>query len=112
MKVNTDKTKYIIFHKKGRQLNLQGLSILYNDNEPFCNDPELISNIDRVYSEHPSPECRVYKSLGIYLDENLTLNYHFTCLHKKLTKAIYILSKLKHFLPPHILKTLYYSTVT
>ena len=94
---------------KGRKLNLEGLKLLYNDNEIDSNNPELISEIERVHSNHEIPELRYYKSLGIYLDENLTFNTHFSILHKKLSRSIFIINRVKHFLPARILRTLYFS---
>ena len=53
-------------------------------------------------------ECRVYKSLGIYLDEFLTFDQHVMIVSKKLSNACYMLSRVKNILPkcPDILTPL------
>jgi hypothetical protein len=34
MVVNTKKTKYIIFYSKGKKVEMNGMNIIYDDNEP------------------------------------------------------------------------------
>ena len=109
MKVNTSKTKFIIFHHRGRKINLDNISIFYNDNEPGCSDPKLIFQLDRIHNNHEKPECRAYKSLGIFLDEHLSFNHHINHLSKKLSKAIFIINRVKHFLPQRILRSIYFA---
>ena len=110
MKVNIKKTKYIIFHNRSKKLDIGNLEFIYNDNEPGDNFPNLKFPIERIHSNHANTELRYYRTLGILIDDQLTLNTHFAYLQKKLSRSIYILSKAKHFLPLRILKTLYFST--
>jgi hypothetical protein len=35
MSANASKTKYIIFHNKGKLVNVNGLELYFNDNEPY-----------------------------------------------------------------------------
>ena len=109
MKVNTAKTKFIIFHSKGRKISMDNLSIVYNDNEPGFDDPKLIFPLERIHDNHDQPECRAYKSLGFYLDEHLNLNYHLSILSKKLSRSIFIINRVKHFLPQRILRSIYFA---
>ena len=43
------------------------------------------------------------------MDESLTWNTHLQQLTKKLTRAIGLLSKIRHYSPPSLMKTLNYS---
>jgi hypothetical protein len=112
MAVNTSKTKFIIFLKKGKQLTLLPNSIVFNSNEigsPI--NPNLIKPIDRIYSQNPNKKERSFKQLGVLLDENLTFNDNMDFLCNKLAKSIFILNQSKNFLTPRALKTLYFSLV-
>ena len=72
MKVNTSKTKYIIFHTKGKKIETNNINLVFDDNDENHNDPSLISILDRVHNSHPDPDSRTYKLLGIHFDENFT----------------------------------------
>jgi len=112
LKVNTQKTKFIIFHPKGKKVDFSNLDIVFDDNDsdsPF--DISKITKLDRVHMAHQSPDSRYYKLLGVLLDENLTFNDHVSCLCSKLSRSIYCLNKVKNFLPPQALKTLYFSLI-
>jgi hypothetical protein len=112
LKVNTYKTKYIIFHTKGKKIETSNLDILYDDNEegsPF--NPQLVSKLERVHNNHPDKSSKAYKLLGIELDENLTFDHQTKALQAKLAKSIFCINKVKNFLPATALKTLYYSLV-
>jgi hypothetical protein len=110
MAANASKTKYIIFHNKGKHINTNGLQLFFNDNEP--NDPDNPSNIsilERIHSTNQNQTARSYKLLGIHLDEHLTLNHHYSVLSNKLTRALFFLRRVKNLLPPNALLTLYHS---
>ena len=49
------------------------------------------------------------KFLGIIIDDNVSWIPHIDQLNKKLSFALYQLRKVKHFLPLHVKKMLYYS---
>ena len=62
MAVNISKTKYIIFHTKGKRFTFNNNSIVYNENEiGKPQDPALVTPLERIYDAHPLPECRSYK---------------------------------------------------
>ena len=112
LKVNTLKTKYIIFHRKNQKINMHNLEIKFDDNEPNSEiDPEKISILERVHNDHPDPSNRYYKLLGILLDENLTFDHHIQKLHSKLARSVYCINKVKNFLPKKALTTLYHSLI-
>ncbi len=59
------KTNYIIFHMKGKHIDIGNKRIVFNNNEIGK------TNNDNLIHNHPDPNMRAYKSLGIYLDETL-----------------------------------------
>ena len=110
MKVNTSKTKYIIFHTKGKPIDTQGKTLLYNDNKNLTDqDPSLVSELESIHNNHPIPENRSYKLFDIHFDENLTFNHHISTLISKLNKSTYCISRAKNILPIKALTSLYYA---
>ena len=49
------------------------------------------------------------KYQGIILQDDLYWNLHLSQLCKKLSRSIGLLSKIRHYVPKHLLKTIYYS---
>jgi hypothetical protein len=111
MAVNIGKTKYIVFHNKGKRIDMNNRQLLYDDNEPLAVDPLLVVPLERYHKDHPLPDCRAYKLLGIYLDENLNFNYHTTFLCNKLSRSLFCMRRAKNFLTPAALKTLYFAFI-
>jgi hypothetical protein len=111
MVVNISKTKYIIFHNKGKTVDMDGKSVVYDDNEPLGVDPHLVVPLERYHNAHENPDCRAYKLLGIYLDENLNFNYHTNFLCNKLNRSLFCMRRAKNFLTPTALKTLYFAFI-
>jgi hypothetical protein len=88
--VNINKTKYIIFRMKGKAIDDNTPSILYNENEPNTHlDPNLITTLERYHDNHLESDCRTDKLLGIYLNEHLSLNYHTNHVVSKLSRSLY-----------------------
>jgi hypothetical protein len=110
MAVNVSKTKFIIFHTKGKIID-NDIHLTYDDNEPNENNPSLIHNIERFYTNHLNPQCRAYKILGIYIDEHLSFDFHTTHIISKLNRSLYCMNKVKNFLPPAAMKSLYYALI-
>jgi hypothetical protein len=52
---------------------------------------------------------RQYVFLGVFFDENLNFKFHINLISLKLSKALFILRSVKHFVTPNALKSLYYS---
>jgi hypothetical protein len=111
MAVNVSKTNYIIFHTRGKQVNLNGLDVIFNSNEIDVTtpDPSLMQKIERVHGKHDDPKMQSFKLLGIYLDEHLTLNRHTDHVAAKLSRALYLINRVKHFVSCNSLRKLYYS---
>ena len=112
MAVNTNKTKYIIFHTKGKKVDTNSQEIVFDCNIPNTpQDPSLISTLERIHNNHPNIESQSYKLLGVYLDENLTFHRNTAYIIAKMSKSILCINRAKHFLPHNILITLYHSLV-
>jgi len=103
------KTKYIIFHNRGKEINPDGLTVLFDNNDPSSpHNPDLVTPLERIKSTN-EPSSRYYKLLGILFDENLNFNFQNSNLCSKLSKAIYFFNKTKNLLPPKALKSLYFA---
>ncbi len=110
MALNVSKIKYIIFHNKGKRVDMQNLSVCIHDNTDLLNpDPSKIHTLDRVFSSNQNQCDRSFKLLSVHLHENLNLNAYLSILLNKLSQALNILRQVKNFLPLAALKTLYYS---
>jgi hypothetical protein len=76
MVVNTKKTKYIIFHSKGKKVEMNDLNLIYDDNElGFEYDPSKVSTLDRIGPiglVNAAPELQSFRLLGVLLEKNLT----------------------------------------
>ena len=51
------------------------------------------------------------KFLGIHIDKHLTWKKHINIISSKISRAIFAINRLKHFLPHNALKTLYYTLI-
>jgi len=112
MSVNTSKTKYIIFHSKGKKTQTNNKNIIFDCNIPNTpHNPSLVSTLERIHNKHPSTDLQAYKLLGIYLDENLSFDRNTSYIIAKMSKSIYCINRAKHFLPQKTLLTLYHSLV-
>ena len=88
LKVNYDKTKFIIFNYR-KNFNITTL--------PFANNEIVRTNS--------------IKFLGIFIDESLNFKDHVNHICGKIGKTIGLLYRLSKFLPIHTLKTLYHCLV-
>ena len=86
--LNSSKTEYILFHHKQKTINYQ---------------LKLKINGKRLY---PST---FIKYLGVFLDENLSWRKHIDTLSLKLRRANGALAKLRHYLSPTVLVTVYHA---
>jgi len=90
--VNVKKTKYILFHLKQRKIDTSDLHLIYNDNDiDDDQDQNKITEISRISVKNPDTADKTYKYLGILIDENLSFDFHFEYLSKKLSRALYFL---------------------
>ena len=84
--LNVAKTKAILFRKHP---HADDLNLTMNG--------QCIEFVDR------------FKFLGFTIDSKLTCEYHFSNVHGKLLRGIYLLSKLKDLISSDLLKQLYYA---
>ena len=52
------------------------------------------------------------KYLGVFIDEHLSWNYHINQLSMKLSRANGMLAKIRHFVNPELLKTIYHAILS
>ena len=110
--VNVSKTKFIIFKNKGKTIPKHCPQVIFNANEPGeIPNPNLTYELERIHDQHPDPEKRYYKLLGINLDEHLTFNNHVDNLCKKLSRSLFCINRAKNFLNKKALKTLYFALI-
>jgi hypothetical protein len=111
MAVNVEKTNYIIFHTRGKKIETNDLSVVFNSNDEGSEnpDPSKIQILERIHDGHNDIKMQSFKLLGIYLDEHLTLNKHVAHVSAKLTRSLYLLNRVKNFVSLASLKKLYFS---
>ena len=97
LSLNAKKTKYIIF---GTQINRNNMD-MYN----------IHINNQRIERIGKSLENKSFKFLGIEIDENLSWKYHINKVCLKISRANYIINKVKHSVPKSCLVTLYHSII-
>jgi hypothetical protein len=113
MAVNISKTKYMIFKPKNKKVTInQGEGIIFNNNERGgFQDPGKMYELGRIYNDNPVVSDRAYKLLGVWLDENLSFDFHCNTVISKVSQSNYIINKCKNILPKKSLRTLYLSLV-
>ena len=89
LSLNTDKTELIFYHSRQHLLNYDDITIKFNNIK--------LKPVDHV------------KYLGMYIDKFLSWNFHIKQLSNKLSRAIGILSKLRHYAPINICLQVYYA---
>ena len=91
--LNTDKTKYALFHKAK-----------VKDNLPLVLSDLYINNV-KIKSENS------LKFLGVVIDENLTWKTHAKLVENKISKSIGILFKASRSLNSKSLRSIYFASV-
>jgi hypothetical protein len=105
LSLHPDKTKFLFISPSNSPVP-QELKIKINNNNQGENDPSRIFELICVTTQDKVPAI---KYLGVFFDSQLNFKYHINQISKKLSFALYSLRSVKNFLPPHSLKTLYYS---
>jgi Reverse transcriptase (RNA-dependent DNA polymerase) len=112
MAVNTSKTKFIIFHTKGKKINLNEKTLVFNNNEiGKFEDPNLVTPLERICNNNVNHSNRAFKLLGVFFDENLTFGHHVQHICSKLSRSLFYLNRAKNFVDKKSLKMLYFSLV-
>jgi len=105
LSLHPDKTKFLLVSFNNLPVDTN-LKLFINNNNPGETNPDLIHELGSVSSSDKIPAI---KYLGVYFDPQLNFKYHLSQISKKLSFALYTLRSVKNLLPPHSLKTLYYS---
>ena len=88
LSLNTSKTELVIFKSRNKTIT---------------------KNLNfRISGQKIQPTSQV-KYLGVTLQDDLHWATHLGNLRKKLSHSIGLLSKIRHYVPKHLLRTLYYS---
>ena len=90
---DTDKTKYVLFHKAKSKHNLPLVL------------PDLFINDAKIKRENS------LKYLGVMIDENLTWNTDVELVEKKISKSVKVLFKDSRFLNSKSLRSIYFALV-
>ena len=93
MSLNPQKTKYMLITNRQKRQNLTSSS------------PSLYLNGNMV------EEVCSHKVLGVMIDNNLSWSDHITMLCKIISKKIYQLSKIKHFLNLHTRRIFFFAYI-
>ena len=107
LSINASKTKIIIFHPRNKQVPDVRFEFNNNDIGSVYN-PELVYPIERIHNGSNIP---AYKVLGVFMDKNLTFDFHIKQILTKLSRSLYLMRSAKHLLNSSSLKTLYYALI-
>ena len=94
--LNIEKTNYIIFRPRQKTI-------------PFHPNIKIINNNSNI--SQPLEMKDYIRYLGILIDSNLSWKFHIDYVCQKVSKTIGIIAKLRHFVPRHVLLTLYRSLI-
>ena len=90
LSLNISKSKYMVFHSKYKKIN-DNFSVYIDD-----------VRIDRVSN---------FDFLGVVINENLSWKPHTDKIANKVSKYMGVLCRLRRYLPPHILRSIYCSMI-
>ena len=97
LSLNPNKTKFIVIKPFQRHYDCTNLSVCVN-NVPLM-------QIGSSFGEKST------KFLGIYIDESLSWRHHVNHINNKISRALYDIKQVKHFLPIESLHTLYFAFI-
>ena len=108
LSLHPEKTKCMVFNKNEDRINWQEININLNFNNGNDNQQHLITKLGFVNS---SSELPAIKFLGVYIDPNINFRYHIKYIRRKILNSIFVLKRLKNFLPQESLRMLYFSLI-
>ena len=97
LSLNAKKTKYIVIRAPHFNCNFEHLKVSIKNTE--------LCQIGTTFEEQST------KFLGIYLDEFLSWKHHIHHVNNKISRALFQIKQVKHFLPVESLKTLYFALI-
>ncbi len=109
MAVNTAKTKFIVFRTRDKRVNPDDCRLEFNSNEiGHEQNPDKIVPITRIYLDGDE---KTFKLLGVHFDEYLSFDSHIANICTKISKSLYCLNRIKNFVTPAAMKTLYFAMI-
>lgn len=91
LKLNTQKTNFILFHTKQNTTKNQNIIIKIHNNE-----------LDRVENT---------KFLGLIIDSHLSWDMHIDYIIKKINSGLYALKRMRNFCNVEVLRTIYFAHI-
>jgi hypothetical protein len=82
--------------------------IFINNNNLGQNEPNLTRELLRVRSTDAVPAI---KYLGVHFDPSLTFKHHVNHVSYKISRALFLLCRVKNILTPSLIRTLYFSLI-
>ena len=86
-------------------INVNKTALMTISNRPLPSPPNISLNSLTI------PNKQSCKFLGVIVDDRLSFNHHIDYITKKVSKSNGILYRIRNFLPPQVLKSLYYTFV-
>ena len=108
LSLHPGKTKFMIFTKNESNINFDELNIVLNNNNVDENDENNIIKLSYVNSNSEIPAI---KFLGVHIDPKLNFKHHIGAIHSKVSRSLFAINSVKHFIDKRALKTLYNSLV-
>jgi len=105
LSLNPSKTQYIIFSGSEAAHSEDFHLFIDNNNE----NEDLVLHKHEITRIKQTDDNPTYKYLGILMDPHFSFCQHVAKISTKLSKALYVLRKVKNFLPEKALFLLYYS---
>ena len=88
-------------------LNVGKSKLLYFTN----NERNVLKDIEIKINNQILAEVSDAKYLGVYIDNKLQWNTHINNIKLRLSKGVSILSKIRHFVPKSVLRSLYFTFI-
>ena len=108
LSLHPGKTKFMIFTKNESNINFDELNIVLDNNNVNQNDENNIIKLSYVNSNSEIPAI---KFLGVPIDPKLNFKHHIDAIHSKVSRSLFAINSVKHFIDKRALKTLYNSLV-
>ena len=102
MALHPSKAKFILFNCNERE----GVQLVINNNNEFENDPNLKTEIEQIDTSSKIPAI---KFLGVFIDPNLTFQYHIKQISNKVAHSLYAIRTAKNFLSQNALTLISYA---
>ena len=77
----------------------------------FCDRTNTIKDINLTINNEKLKIVNMAKYLGVIIDNKLNWNEQIKAMNLKLSKGIGLLSKIRHFVPKPVLRSLYYAFI-